>query len=120
MEPNGGDFCVQEFLEKGVYKSSEAARKEGAKKESRMTITRTIGRTKPLPYEVTDKTPEQKQEWERVVAVFVTGATWQFKGFPDPVPPPSPLLPACRHQSGAKDGNAKDHSVPLVLLMSRS
>jgi hypothetical protein len=78
-------YFVQEFLERGVYKSSEVARKEGAKKESRLTITRTIGRAKPLPYEITDKTPEKKEDWERVVAVFVTGATWQFKGFPDKV-----------------------------------
>ena len=76
---------MQEFLEQGVYKSSEALRKEGTKKESRITIMRSIGRAKPRPYEVTDKTPTHKHEWERVVAVFVTGATWQFKGFPDAV-----------------------------------
>ncbi len=77
---------MQEFLEKGIFKSNEVARKEGAKKESRLTIARTFGKAKPVPYEVTDKTPEKGHwDWERVVAVFVTGATWQFKGFPDPV-----------------------------------
>ena len=75
---------MQEFLEEGSYKPSDVARKEGAKKETKLVILRRLGRPKPVAYEVTDRVPSKK-EWNRVVAVFVTGASWQFKGWPNEV-----------------------------------
>lgn len=77
---------MQEFLESGSYKSNDVARKEGAIKKARCTIERRLGRPKAVPYEVTDKTPS-KADWNRVVAVFVTGASWQFKDWPNEVGP---------------------------------
>lgn len=77
-------LLAQEFLEAGAYKSNEDARKAGVKKEPKCTILRRLGRQKPVPYEVTDRTPT-KAEWNRVVAVFVTGASWQFKDWPNEV-----------------------------------
>ena len=48
---------------------------------------RTMGRKPPgVPYVVTSKAPEKRSEaWRRVVAVFVTGQAWQFKGWPHDV-----------------------------------
>ena len=66
-----------------MYKSNETLRKEGAVKHASATILRKIGRSKPVPYDVTDKPPPPKHDdWSRVVAVLVTGATWQFKEWP--------------------------------------
>ena len=59
-------------------------RAAGVKKEARGTFLRKVGRPKPVLYEVTDKNPTKK-EWNRVVAVFVTGQAWQFKEWPNEV-----------------------------------
>lgn len=75
---------LQDFLEEGSYKSNESMRAAGVKKEARGTFLRKVGRPKPVLYEVTDKNPTKK-EWNRVVAVFVTGQAWQFKEWPNEV-----------------------------------
>jgi parafibromin len=80
------------FLEEGRFVPAEEARAAGAKKPAsgRVTITRTIGRGGPggrpaVPYEITDRAPlAGSPDWRRVVAVFVGGAAWQFKGWPFP------------------------------------
>ena len=89
------------FLEEGRFVPAEEARAAGAKKpaDGKVLITRTIGRgggpgsggnaaastRPPVPYEVTDRAPPpQSPDWARVVAVFVGGAAWQFKGWPFP------------------------------------
>ena len=78
---------AQAFLEDGLYKFPEQAAAEGAKKHSMLQLSRSIGRAgKPALYHVTDKAPDKKSpDWHRVVAVFVTGAAWQFKGWPHKV-----------------------------------
>ena len=46
-------------------------------------VARSIGREPPVTYHVTDRAPDRgSKDWARVVAVFVTGAAWQFKGWP--------------------------------------
>ena len=75
----------------------------GVRKEALLEIKRRCGRAKPVVYHVIDKPPPKKssvrtqarlvasrsrlnrptrQEWLRVVAVFVQGAMWQFRDFP--------------------------------------
>lgn len=79
-----GHVCVQEFLQNGVYRQP---RDDGAPRPTEETFMRTIGRKPPgVPYVVTSKAPEKRSEdWRRVVAVFVTGQAWQFKGWPHDV-----------------------------------
>lgn len=79
--------CVlQTFLEQGQYTSVEASRHDkGAKgeaKESKTRIHRTIGRNRPIRYEITDRAPSDKASWDRVVALFCLGKAWQFKSYP--------------------------------------
>ena len=75
--------CAQKLLEEGAYQTPDAARAAGARKQSLEVVARSIGREPPVTYHVTDRAPDKaSKDWERVVAVFVTGAAWQFKGWP--------------------------------------
>ena len=75
---------MQDFLEAGVYRQPSEA---GAPKQTAEKFMRKMGRKDPgVPYLVTCKAPDKRsEEWRRVVAVFVTGQTWQFKGWPHEV-----------------------------------
>ncbi|KAK9823446.1 hypothetical protein WJX72_002818 [[Myrmecia] bisecta] len=75
-------YNIRSLLEDGVYKTPEACKAEGVKRQSMLLINRTMGRPKPLMYHVMDKAPERSGDWARVVAVFVQGKAWQFKGWP--------------------------------------
>ena len=85
--------CWQAFLEHGQYNTVEASRHDkGAKgqaKEAKARIHRSIGRNRPIRYEITDKAPTDKATWDRVVALFCLGKPWQFKGYP------KQLFPVC-------------------------
>ncbi len=73
----------QRLLEEGAYQAPDAARAAGARKQALEVVARSIGRGAPVAYHVTDRAPERgSRDWARVVAVFVTGAAWQFKGWP--------------------------------------
>ncbi len=75
---------MQDFLENGVYRHPS---EDGAPKQTAEKFMRKMGRKEPgIPYLVTSKAPDKRsEEWRRVVAVFVTGQTWQFKGWPHEV-----------------------------------
>jgi hypothetical protein len=69
-----------------VYKFPQQCVDEGAPKKSYDVFQRTIGKAKPVLYHITNKAPDPKShDWRRVVAVFVSGQAWQFKGWPHPV-----------------------------------
>lgn len=53
-------------------------------KLDRIVVERSIGREEAVPYEVTDQEPKHRRDWDRVVAVFCSGKTWQFKKWPFP------------------------------------
>lgn len=79
-------MLLQTFLEQGQYNTVEASRHDkGAKgeaKEPKARIHRTIGRNRPIRYEITDRAPSDKAGWDRVVALFCLGKAWQFKSYP--------------------------------------
>lgn len=76
-------FNVKEFLEDGVYVSPEVKVKGLTKKVDIVFVQRKMGRERPVPYEVRDKIVGlTSKDWERVVAIFVLGKDWQFKGWP--------------------------------------
>lgn len=78
--------CLQIFLEQGQYQTVETSRQEAAAagkgKASKDRIHRTIGRQRPIRYEITDRAPTDKATWDRVVALFCLGKAWQFKAYP--------------------------------------
>lgn len=79
-------WYVQVFLEQGQYQAVEIARQEaaaiGQAKLPKDRIQRTIGRNRPVRYEITDRAPSDKATWDRVVALFCLGKAWQFKAYP--------------------------------------
>ena len=74
---------VQDFLVGGAYISAEEKKKAGAKKEKEVLIVRPpTGPGQPqLMYKVIDdaRRLQTEEDWDRVVAVFASGQTWQFK-----------------------------------------
>ena len=81
---NGSTWAVgaQTILEDGQFKRWETCKEEGVKKQNLLVVRRSIGRKQPVVYHVMDHAPDKKTDWQRVVAVFVSGQAWQFKGWP--------------------------------------
>lgn len=74
------------FLEEGKFEPAEAFIARGAAKPSEDMLHRKIG-GKMLPYKLVDGThPLTREQWARVVAVWVAGPLWQLKDFPYPTP----------------------------------
>ena len=105
-DPQRGDGCrasAQVFLEECVYRFPQQVEEGGAKKAASASFTRTVGRAQPVVYHVTERAPKPSSpDWRRVVAVFVTGQAWQFKGWPHPARalPSQPLSPGVRRSPG--------------------
>ncbi len=70
-------------------------------KSDRLIISRTMGRAKPVAYEVTDQEPRHRRDWDRVVAVFCSGKAWQFKKWPFPGASSGDLLDTFQRMAGA-------------------
>ncbi|KAA6425633.1 MAG: PAF1 complex [Trebouxia sp. A1-2] len=81
------------FLEQGQYESMETSRQgaaaAGRGKLPKDRIHRSVGRARPIRYEITDRAPSDKATWDRVVALFCLGKAWQFKAYP------KALFPGC-------------------------
>ncbi|XP_051130195.1 protein CDC73 homolog [Andrographis paniculata] len=78
-------YNVKEFLEDGVFIPTEEKMKQmkGGKPEC-VTVQKKFSRDRVVTaYEVRDKPSSLKRDdWDRVVAVFVLGKDWQFKDWP--------------------------------------
>lgn len=70
-------FSINRFI------TTEEKKNGGAKRENEILIQRRKEASVTVPYRVVDN-PQKltNAEWERVVAVFVMGPSWQFKGWP--------------------------------------
>ncbi|KAI9678342.1 MAG: accessory factor associated with RNA polymerase II [Caeruleum heppii] len=76
---------IKSFLESGVYVPADSALAGSSNSANILHITRllpSIDPTKAIRFILVD-TPEQFKPdyWARVVAVFTTGQTWQFKSY---------------------------------------
>ncbi|XP_046844194.1 parafibromin-like [Xenia sp. Carnegie-2017] len=83
-------FNCKDLLQDFRFVSSNDKKQGGARKENEVLIQRrketvvngTAGNV-TVPYRVIDNTQRlQPNDWNRVVAVFVQGPAWQFKGWP--------------------------------------
>jgi hypothetical protein len=75
-----------DFLQESKYFSIEQKQKEGIVRESNVFLKRKMEGTEKryFTYMITDNPAKfTAQDWNRVVAVFVTGQAWQFKGWPE-------------------------------------
>ena len=77
-------FNAKDLLQDLKFISTEDKRGAGAKRENDVLIQRRKEGGLTVPYRVLDNpTRLTNAEWERVVAVFVMGQAWQFKGWPN-------------------------------------
>ncbi|CAJ0946281.1 unnamed protein product, partial [Mesorhabditis belari] len=74
-------YNVREVLQDMTFVTTEKKKLEGKRENEVLVQRRKGGQT--VPYRVVD-TPQRltSEEWDRVVAVFALGPTWQFKGWP--------------------------------------
>uniref|UniRef100_T1H103 Parafibromin n=1 Tax=Megaselia scalaris TaxID=36166 RepID=T1H103_MEGSC len=73
---------VKDILQDLKFVSNEEKKKEGFTRDNEVLIQRKKSNM-TVPYRVIDN-PQKltQQDWSRVVAVFVMGPAWQFKGWP--------------------------------------
>ena len=77
-------FNAKDLLQDLKFVSTEDKRKTGAKRESDVLIQRRKEGGLTVPYRVLENPGRlNNAEWDRVVAVFVMGQAWQFKGWPN-------------------------------------
>ncbi|XP_057341546.1 parafibromin-like [Microplitis mediator] len=76
-------FNAKEALQDLKFVSNEEQKASGAKRENEILLQRRKEGGLTVPYRVIDN-PQKltNAEWDRVVAVFVMGPAWQFKGWP--------------------------------------
>ncbi|EPQ15426.1 Parafibromin [Myotis brandtii] len=91
---------AKDLLQDLTFVPSDEKKKQGCRRENETLIQRRKDRAQPrgtalgltVPYRVVDQplklTP---QDWDQVVAVFVHGHAWQFKGWPWLLPDGSPV-----------------------------
>lgn len=74
--------CLR-FLGEGCFLPSSAAKAQGHGKENSLSLEHKFSSSpRPLRFQIIDNpTRLPAEEWSRVIAVFVQGNTWQFKGW---------------------------------------
>lgn len=82
-------YNAKDILQDLKFVSNEEKRSQGCKRETEILLQRRKDAGFTVPYRVIDN-PQKltDSDWERVVAVFIMGPAWQFKGWPyegDPV-----------------------------------
>lgn len=64
------------------FVSSMEIKEKGAAKDFTVTVNRGRNRAGSVPYQIVDNIQRLRvEDWKRVVAVFVQGNLWQFKGW---------------------------------------
>ncbi|XP_063723200.1 parafibromin-like [Symsagittifera roscoffensis] len=87
-------FNAKDILQDLRFVSSEQKRQEGTRRDAEVLLHRSKaigGQSVSVPYRVVDLPSKlTMEEWDRVVACFVQGPAWQFKGWPWLAPDGSP------------------------------
>ncbi|ETE60081.1 Parafibromin, partial [Ophiophagus hannah] len=94
-------YCINSFTTSILrFVPSDEKKKQGCQRENETLIQRRKDQMQPggttvsvtVPYRVVDQPLKlMPQDWDRVVAVFVQGPAWQFKGWPWLLPDGSPV-----------------------------
>lgn len=75
-------YNAKEILQDLKFISAEQKKAEGARRDNELLLQRLRGNV-TVPYRVVDNPAKlSPADWDRVVAVFVMGPAWQFKGYP--------------------------------------
>lgn len=74
---------ARDILQDLKYVTIEQKRAQGVQRENEVLLQRVKNDNSTVPYRVIDNPAKlSPQDWTRVVAVFVMGPAWQFKGWP--------------------------------------
>lgn len=74
---------ARDILQDLKYVTLEQKRAQGVQRENEVLLQRVKDGQTTVPYRVIDNPAKlSSQDWARVVAVFVMGPAWQFKGWP--------------------------------------
>ncbi|XP_045397219.1 parafibromin-like [Lemur catta] len=93
-------FNAKDILQDLKFVPSDEKKKQGCQRENETLIQRRKDQLQPegtaisvtVPYKVVDQPFKLRpQDWDWVVAVFVQGPAWQFKGWPWLLPGGSPV-----------------------------
>ncbi|OWF44257.1 parafibromin-like [Mizuhopecten yessoensis] len=81
-------FNAKDILQDHRFVSTEEKKAQGTKRDNEVLIQRRKAGNLTVPYRIIDNPLKlSPDDWDRVVAVFVQGPAWQFKGWPwDGVP----------------------------------
>lgn len=75
-------YNVKDILQEMKFVTQEQKKAEGGKRDNEVLIQRQKN-NQTVPYRVVDNPAKlSPSDWDRVVAVFVMGPAWQFKGYP--------------------------------------
>lgn len=76
-------YNVKDILQDLKFITSEQKKAQGCPREMEVLLQRTKEANTTVPYRIIDNPAKLTvQDWARVVAVFVMGPAWQFKGWP--------------------------------------
>uniref|UniRef100_A0A5S6QYX2 Cell division control protein 73 C-terminal domain-containing protein n=1 Tax=Trichuris muris TaxID=70415 RepID=A0A5S6QYX2_TRIMR len=117
-------FNARELLENLRYASSEEAKSKATRRENEILIHRRRDNGTSTPYRIVNNPLRfTNDEWSRVVAVFVQGPAWQFKGWPLGTNPPDIFTKVCafhlKWEDDKLDTNVSKWAVN-VLTLSRT
>ncbi|XP_010768160.1 parafibromin [Notothenia coriiceps] len=91
---------AKELLQDLKFVTPEEKKKQGIQRDNEVLLQRRKDQIQPggatvsvtVPYRIIDQPLKlAPQDWDRVVAVFVQGPAWQFKGWPWLLPDGSPV-----------------------------
>lgn len=76
-------FNAKDMLQDLKFVSTDDKKAQGAKRDNEVLIQRRKQGGNTVPYRIIDNALKlSSDDWDRVVAVFVQGPAWQFKGWP--------------------------------------
>lgn len=76
-------YNAREILQDLKFITNEEKKSKGGQRENEILLQRRKDSNTTVPYRVVDQPNKLTQhDWSRVVAVFVFGPAWQFKGWP--------------------------------------
>lgn len=76
-------YNAKDILQDLKFTTTEEKKAKGAQRENEVLLQRRKDGNLTVPYRIVDQPGKlQPHEWARVVAVFVLGPAWQFKGWP--------------------------------------
>ncbi|KAK3928824.1 Parafibromin [Frankliniella fusca] len=76
-------YNARDVLQDLKFVSTEEKKAQGAKRDNEILLQRRKDGGLTVPYRIVDNPGKlNPADWERVVAVFVMGPAWQFKGWP--------------------------------------